>query len=140
VTIEKDPHHAAVAEENICRAGLSDRVEIRNGLALEISPELQQKFANSFDFMFIDADKENDVEYMKWALRLCRPGAMVVVDNVIRFGGVLDPDSVQRDPGARGSRDLFEFISTHPMLDATAIQTVGEKGWDGFALVVIKPD
>lgn len=139
VTIERDPHAAAVAAENVRRAGLANRVQIRNGVALEVLAELWRDRAETFDLMFIDADKENDVEYMKWALKLCRPGGLVVVDNVIRFGGVLDPGSVSEDPGAGGSRDLLEFISTHPRLDATAIQTVGEKGWDGFALVLIGP-
>src|SRR5260370_468154 len=85
----------------------------------------------------LTADKEKDVAYMKWAVRLCQPGATIVVDNVVRFGGVLDPDAATGDPGARGSRALLEYLSGADGVDATAVQTVGAKGWDGFLLAVV---
>lgn len=140
ITIEQDPRHAAVALGNLRRAGVADRVAVRVGAALSVLPDILRGSDQKFDFVFIDADKENDVSYMQWAIRLSRPGAMILVDNVVRFGGVLDPDAAPEDPGARGSRDLLEFLSTAPGIDCTAIQTVGEKGWDGFLLAVVTGD
>ncbi|HEV2243301.1 MAG TPA: O-methyltransferase [Streptosporangiaceae bacterium] len=140
ITIEQDPRHAAVALDNLRRAGVADLVDVRVGAALSVLPDVLRGSDQKFDFVFIDADKENDVSYMQWAIRLSRPGAMILVDNVVRFGGVLDPDAAPEDPGARGSRDLLEFLSTAPGIDCTAIQTVGEKGWDGFVLAVVVGD
>jgi predicted O-methyltransferase YrrM len=137
VTIECDRQHADVARQNLDRAGLGDRVDIKIGLALEILPALHSLGGPKFDFVFIDADKENDVAYTEWAIELCRPGALIVVDNVIRFGGILNPDAAALDPGSRGSRQLLEFIGSHPRLDGTALQTVGLKGWDGFAIASV---
>jgi predicted O-methyltransferase YrrM len=134
VTIEKDPRHAEVATANLRLAGVADRVDVRVGPALEVLPGLAG--GDPFEFAFIDADKASDVDYVQWAARLCAPGSMIVVDNVVRFGGVLDPDAARGDPGARGSRDLLEYLSTAPGIDSTAIQTVGGKGWDGFLLAV----
>jgi predicted O-methyltransferase YrrM len=137
VTIEREPRHAEIARANLRRAGLADRVDIRIGAALDVLPGLRDTAAGPFGFAFIDADKENDVAYMKWAVQLCQPGAMIVVDNVVRFGGVLDPDAAAGDPGARGSRALLEYLSGADGVDATALQTVGAKGWDGFLLAVV---
>jgi predicted O-methyltransferase YrrM len=137
VTIEREPRHAEIARANLRRAGLADRVDIRIGAALDVLPGLRDTAAGPFGFAFIDADKENDVAYLKWAVQLCQPGSMIVVDNVVRFGGVLDPDAAAGDPGARGSRALLEYLSGAPGVDATAVQTVGAKGWDGFLLAVV---
>jgi len=102
------------------------------GPALDTLPTLT---GEPFDLVFIDADKENNVGYLNWAVQLCRPGSVVLVDNVIREGAILDPES---DPTARGSRDVLELMAGHPRLQAAAIQTVGVKGWDGFAMAVVQ--
>jgi len=138
VTLERNSEYAEVARGNIDRAGVGERVEILLGPALETLPTLYAAYPGKFDLVFIDADKENDVAYTEWAIKLCRPGGLIVVDNVIRFGSVLDPDATaDKDPGARGSRDVLEFIGAHARLDGTALQTVGAKGWDGFAFAVV---
>ncbi|MBF9069996.1 O-methyltransferase [Streptacidiphilus fuscans] len=131
VTLEYDPHHAEVAAANIEAAGLTDRVEIRIGKALDTLPQLELEGREPFDLAFIDADKQNNPNYVRWALRLCRPGALIVVDNVIRNGGVLDPNG---DDTIQGTRATLELIESEPRLLGTAVQTVGAKGWDGFAL------
>lgn len=131
VTLEVDPHHAATAQANIARAGLDDRVEVRVGLAADTLPTLD----GPFDLIFIDADKPSNVAYLREALRLSRPGTTIIVDNVIREGGVLDPDSA--DDRIRGTRALFDAVAAEPRLTATAIQTVGVKKWDGFVLAVV---
>ena len=100
-------------------------------------PRLAEEGAGPFDFVFIDADKPNNPHYLAWALRLARPGAAIVCDNVAREGAVIDPAS--RDPGVRGIRAMFDLIAAEPRLSATAIQTVGAKGWDGFALAIVEP-
>jgi predicted O-methyltransferase YrrM len=128
VTIEADERHAAVARANIGRAGLAGRVDLRVGKALDVLPGL----SGPFDLIFIDADKPNNPRYIGWALELSRPGTVIVGDNVVRGGGVIDADS--GDPAVRGVRDFLEIIAAEPRLTATAIQTVGEKGWDGFVL------
>ncbi len=135
VTLEANAHHASVARANISRAGLSDRVEIRVGAALDSLPKLEAEGLGPFDFVFIDADKENNANYLAWALRLSRPGTTIVVDNVVRDGRVLDARSRDRD--VVGVREMFELMKAEPRLSATAIQTVGAKGWDGFALAVV---
>jgi len=132
VTIEANPRHAEVARANIARAGLSDRVDLREGPALEILPALQAPF----DLVFIDADKPNNPQYLAQALRLTRPGSVIIGDNVVRGGAVVDPDS--GDANVQGMRQFLQMIADHPGLDATAIQTAGEKGWDGFALAVVR--
>ena len=131
VTLEIDPNHAAVARENIARAGLADRVEVIVGPAAETLATLQ----GPFDFVFIDADKPSNVTYLCEALRLSRPGATIIVDNVVREGGVLDADST--DERIQGTRALFDAIAAEPRLTATAVQTVGAKKWDGFVLAVV---
>jgi predicted O-methyltransferase YrrM len=132
VTLEADPRHAEVARANIERAGLSDRVEIRVGPALETLPELAEQ--EPFDLSFIDADKRNNPAYTEHALSLSRPGSIIVVDNVVREGEVLTAGD---DPDLLGVRGCNELLATHPRLDATAIQTVGVKGYDGFAVALV---
>ncbi|SNR52019.1 Predicted O-methyltransferase YrrM [Haloechinothrix alba] len=135
VTLEVDPTHAAVAESNVVAAGLGSRVDIRVGNALETLPQLEVEGAGPFDLVFIDADKPSIPEYVTWALRLARSGAVIVVDNVVRGGAVLDSDS--DDPTVRGVRAMNELIAAEPRLTATVLQTVGSKGYDGFALAVV---
>ena len=131
VTLEADPGYAEVARSNIARAGLAGVVEIRVGPALDTLPELD----GPFDLIFIDADKANNAEYLGWALALARPGTLIVGDNVVRDGEIADADS--GDPRVRGIRRFFELVAAEPRLEATAIQTVGTKGWDGFALALV---
>ncbi len=132
VTLEYEPRHAEVAAANLARAGMADRVEIVVGAALDTLPTLSGKF----DFVFIDADKENNLAYLQWALDLGRPGTVIVVDNVIRNGRILDPAA--DDAQARAVRETLEEIGRHPRLDAAAMQTVGGKGWDGFAIALVR--
>ncbi|MHA6758892.1 O-methyltransferase [Streptacidiphilus sp. PAMC 29251] len=135
VTLEFDPRHAEVARANIAAAGLADKVEVRVGPALETLPLLQREGAEPFDLAFIDADKVNNPNYVRWALELGRPGSLIIVDNVIRDGKVVDAES--EDPAIRGTREALEFIAAEPRLTGTAIQTVGSKGYDGFAVAVV---
>jgi len=128
ISLEFEPKHAEVARANLERAGLGDRVEVMVGPALETLPQL----AGPFDFSFIDADKENNAAYFAWALQFSRPGSLIVVDNVVREGSVLEASS--EDPGVKGTRRLLQEIHDNPQLEATAIQTVGSKGHDGFLL------
>ena len=128
VTLEYEPKHAEVARRNIERAGLAGRIEIRVGAALETLPHLR----GPFDLVFIDADKPSNPDYFEWALKLSRPGGLIVVDNVVRSGGVANPKG---DASARGTRRMFEIIAAEPRVTATAVQTVGSKGWDGVCLV-----
>ncbi|MGP4055090.1 O-methyltransferase [Mycobacterium sp. 4D054] len=134
VTLEYEPAHAEIARRNLERAGVSDRVEIVVGAALDSLPRLQQR-GDTYDLVFIDADKENNVSYVEWAVALGRPGTVVVVDNIARNGRVLDPAPDDRQAGA--IRAMFDMMGAHPRLDTAAIQTVGAKGWDGFALAVV---
>ncbi|MBU8834364.1 MULTISPECIES: O-methyltransferase [Mycolicibacterium] len=134
VTLEFEPRHAEVARANLQRAGVADRVEIIVGAALESLPRLAER-GDVFDFVFIDADKENNVAYVEWAIELGHPGTVVVVDNVTRFGRVLEP--APDDLQARGVHDMLQMMGEHPRLDAAAIQTVGAKGWDGFAVALV---
>ncbi|MFD7847024.1 O-methyltransferase [Nocardia sp. NPDC059764] len=138
VTLEFEPRHAEVARENLDRAGVGDRVEIRVGAALDSLPELEAERPEPFDLVFIDADKVNNTNYVRWALRLTRPGSVIVVDNVVRNGGIADADS--GDAAVRASREVIEFIAAEPRLDGTVVQTVGGKGWDGFAYAVVVGD
>jgi predicted O-methyltransferase YrrM len=135
VTLESDPKHFEVARKNIRRAGFAKRVDQRLGLALETLPHLEAEGAGPFDFVFIDADKESSVEYFEWALRLSRPGAAILVDNVVREGEVADPKT--EDPRVQGIRRLHETLALEPRVSATTIQTVGSKGYDGFTLVLV---
>ncbi|WP_192179910.1 O-methyltransferase [Mesorhizobium amorphae] len=135
VTLELDPHHARVARSNFDRAGVSDRVELRVGPALQSLAALDAENAGPFDVIFIDADKPNNPNYLSWAMRLSRPGTVIVCDNVIRDGAVLDEDG--RDANVEGARAAFSFIGGDKRLDGTAIQTVGAKGYDGFAIAIV---
>lgn len=132
VTLEYDPRHAEVARGNLARAGLAELAEVRVGPALESLPKLADENPEPFDFVFIDADKVNNAHYLDWAVRLTRPGSVIVLDNVVRGGAVTDATST--DPSVRGTRAALELIASHPRLDGTAVQTVGSKGYDGFAL------
>jgi predicted O-methyltransferase YrrM len=133
VTLEVSEDHARVARENVDRAGVGDRVEIHQGPALQTLPTL----SGPFDLFFIDADKQSNADYLQWAVRLSRPGSVIVVDNEIRAGLVTDADS--SDPAVLGTRRLTEALAAEPRLSATEIQTVGSKGYDGFALAVVLP-
>lgn len=137
ITLELDPKHAAVAANNIRRAGLSSLVDIRVGPALESLEKLAAENPAPFDFIFLDADKPNNPNYLDWALRFSRPGTVIIGDNVVREGEIVDKNST--DERVAGTRTFLEKLGTHPRLDATAIQTVGSKGYDGFALAVVKP-
>jgi predicted O-methyltransferase YrrM len=136
VTLEYEPAHADVARRNLLRADVSDRVEIIVGAALDSLPTLADR-GDRFDFFFIDADKENNPAYVEWAIRLAVPGALIVIDNIARQGRVLDP--APDDQQARAVKDMFVMMGEHPRLDTAAIQTVGTKGWDGFAVALVKP-
>ncbi|SNS73111.1 Predicted O-methyltransferase YrrM [Granulicella rosea] len=136
VTLEADPKHAQVAAANIERSGLGSRIELRVGLALESLADLHAENSGPFDFIFIDADKPNNPAYLEWALRLSRPGSVIIGDNVVRDGAVVDPDDP--DPRVQGVRRFLEMMKADPRLDATALQTVGSKGYDGFTLAIVR--
>lgn len=136
VTIEFDPRHAEVARENIAREGLSDRVDLRVGAALDMLPKIEAEGLGPFDLSFIDADKANNAAYFAFALKLSRPGALIVVDNVVRDGTVADRQTT--DDGGLGARKLFDLVAAEPRVTATAVQTVGSKGWDGFLIARVK--
>jgi len=135
VTLEIDPKHAEVARKNLARAGVAARADVRVGPALESLPKVAAEGGAPFDLTFIDADKENGAAYFEWALRLSRPGSLIVVDNVVRGGAVVDPAS--HDPRVEGTRRALERIGREPRVSATAIQTVGSKGHDGFVLAIV---
>jgi|SRR5271157_118106 len=135
VTLEADPKHAEVAQANIAHAGLADKVELRLGKALDMLPELAAEGHGPFDFIFIDADKGNYPGYLEWALKLSRPGTLIIGDNVVRDGAVID--AANTDPSIQGVRRMNEIIAAEPRLNATAIQTVGSKGYDGFMMAIV---
>ena len=136
LTLEYQPAHADVARRNIAAAGLSDRVEIRVGAALDLLPQLEGSDRVPFDLVFLDADKENNAAYLDRAVRLGRPGTVIIVDNVVRDGAVVD---AQNPSGAvQGTRAMVEMLRTDDRLDATAIQTVGVKGYDGFVYALVR--
>jgi predicted O-methyltransferase YrrM len=132
ISLEYSAKNAEVATRNIARAGLDRIVEVRIGPALESLPKLADENPAPFDLVFIDADKANNPNYVDWALRLTRTGSLIVVDNVVRGGRVVDAESDA--PDVRGTRAAIELIGSHPRLTGTAVQTVGSKGYDGFAL------
>jgi len=135
VSLELDPKHAKVARENVERAGVGGVVEIRVGPAMESLASLHKEGAGPFDMVFIDADKTSYPGYMEWALKLSALGTLIVADNVVRDGAVTDADS--NDPSVRGVRAMFDRMAAEPRLSATALQTVGSKGYDGFAMAVV---
>ena len=135
ITLEADAMHAGVARANIHRAGLADVVDVHIGPALETLPRLAAENRPPFDFVFVDADKRSNAEYFAWALRLSRAGALIVVDNVVRDGTVIDAASA--DPSVQGVRRLNAAIAAEPRVSAAAIQTVGSKGYDGMAIALV---
>jgi predicted O-methyltransferase YrrM len=135
ITLEVDQKHAEVARLNVSRAGLQDVVEVRLGNALETLPQLSAERRGPFDLIFIDADKPNIPAYFEWALKLSRPGTLIVVDNVVRSGAVIDADST--DPSVQGVRRFVEQLGAQSSASGTVIQTVGIKGYDGFAILLV---
>ena len=135
ITLEVEPKHAEVARANIARAGLASVVDVRLGAALETLPRLAAERAGPFDLTFIDADKANIPSYFEWALKLAAPAGLIVVDNVIRDGAVVDDAST--DPSVKGVRRLNELLRAEPRVSATTIQTVGARGYDGFTLAML---
>ncbi len=136
ISLELAAEHAEVARANLAHAGFGELVEVRVGAALELLPGLAGEAP--FDLIFIDADKAEHADYLGWALRLARPGSLIIADNVIRGGAVTDADS--DDPRVQGVRRMFERLGSDPQLSTTAIQTVGAKGWDGFAIALVTGD
>ncbi|NBE55695.1 O-methyltransferase [Streptomyces boluensis] len=132
VTLEANAAYAEVARANLARAGVAEVVEVRTGTALDSLAALVDEGAEPFDLVFIDADKPNNPHYLEWALRLTRPGSLIIGDNVVREGAVADADTT--DPRVRGVRDFLAMTAEHPRLSGTALQTVGSKGYDGFSL------
>jgi predicted O-methyltransferase YrrM len=135
ITLECEPKHAEVARKNIERARVSDRVEIIVGAALDTLPKIHRDGRGPFDLFFVDADKPSNPDYFLWTLRLSRPGSVIVIDNVVRSGGVLDAAS--EDASIQGVRRLNQMIAREIRVTATAIQTVGSKGHDGFAIAIV---
>ncbi len=137
ITLEFDPGHAAVARKNLARAGLEKQVDLRLGPALESLPRIAEERRGPFDIVFIDADKQSTPEYFDWALRLTRPGSVILVDNVVRKGAILDAASA--DASIQGVRRFYENAARESRVSITALQTVGSKGYDGFALARVLP-
>jgi len=135
ITLEYDPKHAAVAAKNLARAGLAKSVEVRVGAALDALPRLETEKAGPFDLVFIDADKAGIPDYFAWALKLTRVGSLIVVDNVVRRGQLIEENSA--DANVRGVRRFLDLAAAETRVAATAIQTVGAKGYDGFALALV---
>jgi predicted O-methyltransferase YrrM len=131
VTLEYEPRHAEVARRNLAAAGFAGRAKVSVGAAIDLLPTLR----GPFDFVFVDADKASYPAYLEWSVKLSRPGGVIVLDNMVRAGRVLDP---MGEPNAEGARRTYAAIAADPRLDATAIQTVGAKGWDGFCLVRVR--
>ncbi|WP_327323305.1 O-methyltransferase [Streptomyces sp. NBC_01210] len=133
ISLEYSPAHAEVARANLAHAGLDKIVEVRTGAALQTLPKLAtEPGVGPFDLVFIDADKENNPRYVEWALKLTRPGSVIIVDNAVRGGAVVDADNT--NPAIVGTREMYELVAREPRLSATAVQTVGTKGYDGFLL------
>jgi predicted O-methyltransferase YrrM len=137
MTLESEPKHAEVAHANLVRAGLADVVELRMGRALETLPQLAAEGRGPFDLIFIDADKPGTADYFAWALKLSRPGSLIIVDNVVRKGALVDAAS--SDPNVRGMRRFCDALAAEKRVSATVLQTAGSKGYDGLALVLVLP-
>ncbi len=135
VTLEADPKHAQVARANFARAGVADKVDVIEGRGLDTLPRLAAEGREPFDFVFIDADKPSYTDYLEWSLKLTHPGSMIVADNVVRDGEVINPNS--SDVSVQGVRRFIAALAAEPRVTATAIQTVGAKGYDGFAVAVV---
>jgi predicted O-methyltransferase YrrM len=136
ISLELDPRYAEVARANLDRAGVGDRVEVRVGPAAASLAQLAAEHRGPFDLIFIDADKQSNPEYLEGSLAVARPGTLIVADNVVREGGLLDEQTT--DPTIRGIRRFFQMLGADPRVEATAIQTVGTKGWDGFAFARVR--
>ncbi len=136
ISLEADPTHAEVAHANVASAGLDGVVQIRLGQALELLPRLAAEPCGPFDFVFVDADKPSALDYFDWAVRLSRPGGLIVVDNVVRDGGLVDAASTDRD--VLGMRRFAEGLASDRRVSATVLQTVGKKGYDGFAIARVE--
>src|SRR5579859_2575844 len=135
ITLEVDPKHAAVAQANVAHAGLSSVVEVRLGKAIDTLPQLVAEKRGPFDLVFIDADKPSTKDYFEWALKLTRPGSLIITDNVVRNGAVADPNST--DAAVQGIRRFNDRIAAEPRVTTTAIQTVGSKGYDGLSIALV---
>ena len=135
VTLELEARHAEVARENLKNAGLADRVDLRVAPALQTLETIALEPIDPFDFIFIDADKAGYPDYLRWSLKLSRPGTLIVADNVVRDGKVIDPHD--SDPNIRGIRQFIDLVAAEPRLSTTVVQTVGSKGYDGFAIAVV---
>lgn len=136
ISIEGEPRHAEVARANLAAAGLGDKVDIWIGTALDLLPKIEAAGSGPFDFTFIDADKANIPGYFDHAVRMSRPGALILIDNVTRRGRVLDPDST--DPDVLGVRAFADGLRDDDRVEATTVQTVGVKGYDGFTMALVK--
>ena len=136
ISLEIDPHHADIARKNIDRAGFSSKVEIRVGKAIELLPELKEENAGPFDMIFIDADKPPYAEYYEWAVKLSRPGTLIIADNVIRDGKVLNPDHA--DPMVKGAQRFNKALAADSRVSATILQTIGVKEYDGMAIAIVE--
>jgi predicted O-methyltransferase YrrM len=134
ITLEADPKHAEVARANLDAAGVGDRVDVRVGKALDSLPKLAAEGVGPFDLVFIDADKPSNPDYVRWALRLTKPGSLIVIDNVVRNARLLDPAA---GDDVAGTRDALAILAADPRVSATAVQTVGVKGYDGFAIALV---
>ena len=138
ISLEADARHAEIARANFTRAGLDDIVEVRLGMALDTLPGLAAEGHGPFDLVFVDADKPNNAAYFDWALRLSHPGSVIVVDNVVRGGEVVDAGD--DSPTVQGVRRFLERLAAEPRVTATAVQTVGNKGYDGFSIALVTSD
>jgi predicted O-methyltransferase YrrM len=138
ITIESDAKHAEVARANIARAGFAEMVDVRLGAALDTLPQIDAERGGAFDLIFIDADKPSIPEYFAWALKLSRVGSLIIIDNVVRDGAVIDVAS--HDASVQGVRRLNDVMAAEPRVSATVIQTVGSKGYDGFAVALVTHD
>lgn len=135
-TLEAEEEHAKIAERNIRQAGCQDKVEVIVGKALETLPNIKERVIAPFDLIFIDADKPNNPHYLKWALELAMPGAIIIADNVVRDGEVINETS--KDERVQGIRKFISLLESEPRIESTALQTVGSKGYDGFVISVVK--
>ncbi len=136
VTLEYSDYHGQIAKANLERAGVLDRVTVRIGPALETLPTLSDEALAPFDLIFIDADKENNPAYLEWAVKLARSGSLIFIDNVVREGSIIDMNDLSE--ATKATRRLHEMLGSHPQLEVTSMQTIGEKGWDGFALAMVR--
>ncbi|KAH6679792.1 O-methyltransferase family protein [Halenospora varia] len=135
VTLEISPKHAEIAATNIANAGFSSKVEIKIGPALATLEKMARESTEPFDLIFVDANKDDNPGYFEWALKFSKKGTVIIIDNVVRYGGVVDPEN--HTPYVTGIRKFFEMLKVEKRVECTAIQTVGAKGWDGFALAVV---